>query len=50
MVRNCGKKTKFKFDDKEIQHSLQLISNDVSIQAELVPNIVEMCVDQHSKS
>ena len=50
MVRNCGKKAKIKYNDKEMQHNLQLISNDVSIQAELGLNIVEIYVDQHSKS
>ena len=33
-----------------MQHSLQLISNGDSIQVELDPNIVEIYVDQHSKS
>ena len=50
MVRDCGKKTKIKYENKEMQDSLQLISNDVSIQAELGLNIVEIYVDQHSKS
>ena len=50
MVRNYGKKPKIQYDNKEMQHSLQLISNCVSIQVELGLNIVEMYVDQHYKS
>ena len=36
--------------NKEIQYSLQLISNGVSIQVELGLNIVEICANQHYKS
>ena len=36
--------------NKEIQYSLQLISNSVSIQVELGLNIVEICANQHYKS
>ena len=36
--------------DKELQHGLQLINNGPSIQVELCLSIVEIYVDQHSKS
>ena len=39
---------KIQYDDKEMQHSQQPISNCASIQVELGLNIVE--IDQHSKS
>ena len=38
------------YHDKEIQHSLQFISNCALIQVELGLNIVEIYADQHSKS
>ena len=50
MLRNYGQKAKIQCDDKETQHSLQLISNGASIQVELGLNIVEIYVNQHSKS
>ena len=50
MVRDYGKKTKIQYDDEEMQHSLQLISNCASIQVELGLNIVKIYLDQHSKS
>ena len=50
MVRNYVKKPKIQYDDKEIQHSLQLINNGASSQVELGLYITEICVDQHSKS
>ena len=49
-MRNDDKKTKIHYDAKEVQHSLQLISNGASIQVELGLNIVEIYVNQHSKS
>ena len=48
MVRNYLNKTKNQYDDKEIQHGLQL--NGVSIQVELGLSVVEIHVDHHSKS
>ena len=36
--------------NKEMQYSLQLISNGVSIQVELGLNIVEICANQLYKS
>ena len=50
MVRNYSKKPTVEYDDKEMHHSLQLISNHASIQVELGVNIVQIYVDQHSKS
>ena len=50
MVRNYIKKHKIQYDNKEIEHGLQLISNDASIQVELDLSIVEIYADQHSKS
>ena len=50
MVRNYGKKPIVQYDDKKMQHSLQLINNGASIQEELRLNIVEIDVTQHSKS
>ena len=44
MVRNYVKKSKIQYDDKEIQHGLQLINQGVSIQVELGLSTVEMCV------
>ena len=41
MLRDYGKKTKIQYDDKEIQHNLQLISNCASTQVELGLNIVK---------
>ena len=41
MVRDYSKKTKIQYDDKEMQHSLQLISNCASIQVESGLNIVK---------
>ena len=49
MVRNV-KKPKIQHNDKEIQQGLQLINNGVSIQVELGLSVVEIYVDQHSKS
>ena len=37
MVRNYVKKLKNQYDDKEIQHDLQLINNGASVQMELRP-------------
>ena len=50
MMRDYGKKTKIRYDDQEMQHNLQLISNCASVQVELGLNIVEIYLDQHSKS
>ena len=50
MVRNSVKKPKIQYDNKKIQHSLQLINNGASIQVELGLSVVEIYVDQHSKS
>ena len=50
MVRNYVKKPKIYYDDKEIQYGLQLINNGASIQVELGLSVVEIYVDQHSKS
>ena len=50
MVRNYGKKPIIQYDDKEMQHSLQLSNNGASIQVELRLNIVEIDVNEHSKS
>ena len=49
MVRNYGKKPIVQYD-KKMQHSLQLINNGALIQEELRLNIVEIDVNQHSKS
>ena len=38
------------YHDKEIQHSPQFIGNCALIQVELGLNIVEIYIDQHSKS
>ena len=35
---------------KKIQHSLQLVNNGASIQVELGLSVVEIYVDQHSKT
>ena len=44
-------KPKNQYDDKEMQHlDLQLINNGASIQVKLGLFIVEIYVDQHSKS
>ena len=50
MVKNYGKTPKTQYDDNEMQHSLQPISNCASIQVELGLNFLEIFVDQHSKS
>ena len=50
MVRNYVKKPKNQCDDKEIQDGLHRIKNGASIQVELGLSIVEIYVDQHSKS
>ena len=50
MVRNHGKKAKTQYDDTEMQHSLQIISNGTSIHVELGLNIIDIYVNQHSKS
>ena len=50
MVRNYVKKPKNQCDDKEIQDGLHRIKNCASIQVELGLSIVEIYVDQHSKS
>ena len=50
MVRNYVKKPKIQYDDKEIQHGLQLINNGASVQRELALSAVKIYVDQHSKS
>ena len=49
-MRNYDKNTKIHYDDKEVQHSLQLISNGASIQVELGLNIVAIYANQNSKS
>ena len=49
-MRNDDKKTKIHYDAKEVQHSLQLISNGASIQVELGLNIVAIYANQNSKS
>ena len=49
MVRKNGKKPKIQYGNKEMQYSLQLISNGASIQVKLGLNILEIYVDQHSK-
>ena len=49
-MRNDDKKTKIHYDAKEVQHSLQLISNGASIQVELGLNIVAVYANQNSKS
>ena len=46
MVRNQVKKPKNQYDDKEIQHCLQLINNEM----ELGLSIVEIYVDQRCES
>ena len=43
-------KPKIQYDDKEIQHGLQLINNGASTEVELGLSIVEIYVDQNSKS
>ena len=45
-----SKNLRINMDDKELQHGLQLINNGPSIQVELCLSIVEIYVDQHSKS
>ena len=50
MVRNQVKKPKNQYDDKEIQHCLQLINNGDSIEMELGLPIVEIYVDQRCES
>ena len=50
MVRNYGENPKIQYNDKEMQHSLQLISNGASVQVELGLNVVEIYIDQNSKS
>ena len=50
MVKIYVKKPNVQYDDKEIQHGLQLINNGALIQMELGLSIVEIYVDQHSKS
>ena len=42
MVRNYVKKPKIQYDDKEIQHGIQLINNGASIQVELGLSVVEI--------
>ena len=44
------KKPKIQYNNKEIQHGLQLINNGASVQVELGLFAVETYVDQHSKS
>ena len=44
-----SKISNIQYDDKEIQHGLQLINNGASIQVELGLSIVKIYVDQHSK-
>ena len=44
------KKPKIQYNDKEIQHGLQLINNGASIQVEFGLSVVEIHVDQYSKS
>ena len=46
MVRNYLKKPENQYDDKEIQ----LITNGASIQVKLGLSVVEIYVDQHSRS
>ena len=43
-------KPKNQYDDREIQHGLQLINNGTSIQVDVGLSIVEIYSDQHSKS
>ena len=50
MVRNYGENPKIQYNDKEMQHSLQLIINGASVQVELGLNVVEIYIDQNSKS
>ena len=50
MVKNYAKKPKIQYNDKQIQYGLQLINNGVSIQVELGLSVVEIYVDQYSKS
>ena len=50
MVRNYVKNPKIQYDDKEMQHDLQRVNNGASIQVQLGLSIVEIYVDQHSKS
>ena len=50
MMRNYVKIPKNQYDDKEIQHGLQLINNGTSIQVELGLSMEEIYLDQHSKS
>ena len=50
MVRNYVKKPKTQYDNKEIKHGLELINYGASIHEELGLSIVEIYVDQHSKS
>ena len=44
------KKPKNQYDDKEIQHCIQLINNGDSIEMELGLPIVEIYVDQRCES
>ena len=44
MVRNYVKNPKIEYDDREIQHDLQCVNNDASMQVQLGLSIVEICV------
>ena len=52
MMRNYVIKPKNQYGDKEIQHILQLINNDASIQVNrpIYCRNISVYVDQHSKS
>ena len=48
-MRNYVQKPKNQYDNKEIQHGLQLINNVTSIQVEFGLSIVQIYVDEHFK-
>ena len=50
MMRNYVKIPKNQYDDKEIQHGLQLINNGTSSQVDLGLSMEEIYLDQQSKS
>ena len=49
MLRKYVKKPKIQYDDREIQHGLQLINNGASIQVKLGLSIIETYVGQKLK-
>ena len=49
-MRNYVQKPKNQYDNKEIQHGLQLINNVTSIQVEFGLSIAQIYVDEHFKN